>query len=92
MLTSQSGRVVPLWQRFIIDDFQFGLQFFTEFLADLVGSTDDIDGGSKTGSCAGLTHQIDNGFKRIKQAARACATDMREEATFDWVVLATVAR
>lgn len=58
----------------------------------MVGSTDDIDGGPKSRPRARLTHQIDNRFEGVKQAARAGPTDVRKEAAFDRVILAAVAR
>ena len=73
-------------------DWQGGFEVVGDLAAGFVGAADDVDGGFESGGGRGVAHQADDGLQCVEQDALAGATDVREVAAFDRVVLRAVAR
>ena len=82
-----NGSVVPFGEEFVEQDWQSGFEVGGDLAAGFVGAADDIDGGFESGGGPGVAHQADDGLQCVEQDTLAGATDVREEAAFDRVVL-----
>lgn len=84
------GLVVPFWHEFVVDCTKILFHLFGCVSSFFVGSSYDVDSGSKSGCCTCLADQFDHSVNGIEQHSTARATDMGKQAAFDRIVFRTI--
>ena len=86
-----NGSIVPFGQQVIEYDFQVVLDFIGGIAAGFVESPDHVDRRFQSSTRCRFSHQVDDGFHRVKQHACASATDVRKQTSLNRVVFRAIA-